>query len=154
MGWVCADERDDKIYPGTKHIVLRRPHAIGHKDELQLLQIYLESAWNTIGKAEACACPKTLAFGLIFGFISLAAMVFGLLGGLRVLKFISFVWGYVLFGAGVFCAVANAVICVLCRKREINKTLENTAQAVREIEAVYSSAAALTEEAAVTGGGK
>lgn len=151
LGWECTETRDDKIYFDIKHIVLRRPHNVEHKDALQLLQIYLESAFNTIGRAEVNPCPKTLIAGLLFGIVSLAAMVLGLLGGLSVFTFIPSVWGYVILGAGAVLAVVNAAVCLKYRKIELNKTRLEVEKAAREIESVYLSAAALTNETAVSG---
>ena len=145
LGWEYLDGRDDKIYYDIKHIVLRRPHAIAYKDELQLLQVYLESAWNRIGKAEANPCPRTLFAGLFFGIISLAAIILGLLGGLGIFKYITSLQGYFLCGAGVALAVINAAICLKYRKYELNKTAQEVETAVHEIKSVYNSAAALTK---------
>lgn len=144
LGWVCVDSRDDKVYGDIKHVVMRRPHFIAHKDELQLLQIYFETAWNKIGKAEENPCPKTLTAGLAFGVLALTAIVLGLLCGLSVLKFIPYVWGYVLCGAGVVSAVINAAVCLKFYKRELAETRKDTAEAERIIERVYRDAVALT----------
>ncbi len=151
LGWVCVDSRDDKIYKDFKCVVMRRPHCVAHKDELQLLQVYLESAWNRIGRAEANPCPKTLAAGLVFGVISLTAMVLGLLCGLSVLHFINSFWGYILFGAGAVLAVINAVICAKAYRRELLKTREEAVEAARIIERVHLDAAALTDNACADG---
>lgn len=144
LGWDCVDSRDDKVYFDIKHIVMRRPHFIANKDELQLLQIYFETAWNKIGKAEANPCPKTLTAGLAFGVLALTAMVLGLLCGLCVLQFIPSVWGYVLFGAGAVVAGINAFVCVKFYGRELAETRRKAAEAERIIQRVYRDAAALT----------
>lgn len=119
LGWECAESKEDRIYRNLLHVTLRRPHSIAHKDELQLLQVYLESALNKIGKINAYPCPKTLFFGLFFGLVSLALIVTGICGAFGLIKSVSRVFGFVLLGLGILSAVLTAVLSFKMHGREL-----------------------------------
>ncbi len=50
FGWKLIEKKDDRFYGDTVHMSFRRPHFIKNKDELQLLQVRLEIAYNNTGK--------------------------------------------------------------------------------------------------------
>ncbi len=53
FGWKLVEQKDDKIYGDVTHMTFMRPHFIKNKDELQLLQVRLEIAYNNMGKFSA-----------------------------------------------------------------------------------------------------
>lgn len=77
LGWERIDEQEDNVYDDIRHLSWRRPHKIPNKDALQLFQVYIESAWNRIGKYERMPRPLTLGFGVITGMLSAAFIVLG-----------------------------------------------------------------------------
>lgn len=50
FGWALTEKSDDKLYDDTVHMTFSRPHNIPNKDELQLLQVRLEIAFNKTGR--------------------------------------------------------------------------------------------------------
>ena len=50
FGWSLTEKKDDKLYYDTVHMAFSRPHGMPYKDELQLLQVRLELAFNKTGK--------------------------------------------------------------------------------------------------------
>ena len=123
LRWDDYEQKEDKIYGNIVHISMRRPHKIENKDKLQLMQVYLEQAWNTIGNAENNSHPKTLIFGLTTELIATAL----LMAGIYLFLLISFTWGIVFMAVGaaafVIC-IAFTVILYRRESKELNKKLE------------------------------
>ena len=67
FGWQQVERRADRRYADIVHLRFRRPHAIANKDALQLLQVRLEIAWNTIGRCESALSARTAAFAVVGG---------------------------------------------------------------------------------------
>lgn len=151
LGWEDIEEREDESYYDVVHISLRRPHKIKHKDDLQLMQVHLESAWNTIGKYSRWHCPKAAAFGTVFGVISLALIMIGLLSALGILKFLIPVYGYMITVLGGIVAIATVVIsAVICSKERKSARLKRLT-AEEEIAAVCERAEQLLHNNGVSG---
>ena len=152
LGWQDIQTKEDDAYDDVVHISLRRPHKIEHKDELQLMQVHLEAAWNTIGKYSRWHCPKAAAFGTVFSVISLALLVFGLLVGFEVLKFLAPVYGFIITALGVAAAITTTVISiVICGKeRKFARLKRLTAE--EEISAVCAYAKQLLNKDAAQDG--
>ena len=74
FGWQQVERRADRRYADIVHLRFRRPHAIANKDALQLLQVRLEIAWNTIGRCESALSARTAAFAVVGG-IAAACLV-------------------------------------------------------------------------------
>ena len=53
FGWEQEERRADRRYADIVHLRFRRPHVVAHKDALQLLQVRMEIAWNTVGRCES-----------------------------------------------------------------------------------------------------
>lgn len=144
LGWEDTEMHEDARYDDITHISLRRPHKIENKDELQLMQVYLEAAWNKIGKIENNPRPKTLIAGLGLGLLSAALLVVGicliLLGQSKILL----AWGVVSAVAAIVAAVLCTVFTVILFKREGKKSAAELEAAKREIEAICLKARELT----------
>ncbi|MDE6356072.1 MAG: hypothetical protein K2L67_02400 [Clostridia bacterium] len=78
LGWEREEKRDDKLHRGRVHLVYRRPHRIGNKDKLQLLQVYLEAALNDEGRLDGKSMPLTAVAGILTGLLTLGFAVAGL----------------------------------------------------------------------------
>ncbi len=148
LGWECVYFDCGKSVKKTVRAVFRRPHNIKNKDELQLLQVYMEYAWNRIDGASLNPCPKTVAAGLTFGAISLAAVIVGVCAVLSVIAAIPLIWGYVLLGAGGLTAAAGTAICAKYCAKERAETQKAAESAAREISEVYYRAEALIKDCA------
>ncbi len=89
FGWQLVNEEENSRYEDIVDLSFERAHNISNKDELQLLQIYMENDLNSLAKLENNKHPKTTAFGLFFGVIGLALVVFAALHGFKILNDLS-----------------------------------------------------------------
>ena len=77
FGWQQVERRADRRYADIVHLRFRRPHAIANKDALQLLQVRLEIAWNTIGRCESALSARTAAFAVVGGIAAACLLAAG-----------------------------------------------------------------------------
>jgi len=156
LGWQDIRAEEDEAYYDIVHISLRRPHKIEHKDELQLMQVHLEAAWNTIGKYSRRHCPKAAAFGIIFGAVSLALIIYGLLGTFGALSFLPRVYGFIIAVFGAAAAVVTVALSIVICRKERNAARLKRLTAEEEISAVCEFAKKLlhTDSPAERGGEK
>ena len=77
FGWQQVERRADRRYADIVHLRFRRPHAIANKDALQLLQVRLEIAWNTIGRCESALSARTAAFAVVCGIAAACLLAAG-----------------------------------------------------------------------------
>lgn len=147
LGWEDTAMKEDVRYDDITHISLRRPHKIENKDALQLLQVYLETAWNKIGKIENNPRPKTLICGLGLGLLSAALLIAGIcLIFLPQMKFL-IVWGLILATLGIITAGLCTAFSIVLFRREGKRSAEELEAAKREIAAICVQARALTNKA-------
>lgn len=78
FGWEVINLKDINN-ENTIEIELKRPHKIKNKDDLQYIQVNMESELNKIGKLEINKHSKSTIFGIVFGMISLLMIVLGLI---------------------------------------------------------------------------
>ena len=79
LGWELESRKHNKHYADLSDLVFCRPHKIENKDELQLLQVYLEDKLNAEGKNEKDRHIKSKCFIVTFGVLGFLFFVFGLL---------------------------------------------------------------------------
>ena len=77
FGWQQVERRADRRYADIVHLRFRRPHAIANKAALQLLQVRLEIAWNTIGRCESALSARTAAFAVVGGIAAACLLAAG-----------------------------------------------------------------------------
>lgn len=104
LGWECVKTEVHSRYFDEQNIIFRRPHVIDHKDERQLMQVYLENALNGLGKLVSKPYPKTTAFLVVIGLILLAAVIFGVT--------VTLVWNGIWFACGIVVAVLGLLAYV------------------------------------------
>lgn len=134
LGWERVEVKEHKIYLDELNLAFRRPHLIDHKDERQLMQVYLDEALNALAKMRINSCPVSTAFCVIFSLLSAAAIAAGLC--------LAFIRGGLWFGGGLAIATLGGALAlftlitsVISFKREkragkeraekLNKTVEN-----------------------------
>lgn len=81
FNWTLETESENKKYEDLQDLTFSRPHKIKHKDDLQLLQVYMEENLNLIGKLEKYKYARTQSFvlclgGIVFTLIALAIWFF------------------------------------------------------------------------------
>ena len=79
FGWVQYDSSQDALYDNLVHISYYRPHKIAHKDELQLLQVNMEMAINSLSKAERYKNLKSMVCGSVIAIFTILFVLFGTL---------------------------------------------------------------------------
>ena len=142
LRWEIYEIDEDRVYDDVVHLSLYRPHKIEHKDELHILQIYLESAWNDIGRAENNPRPKTLLTGLVAGILAIVLIV---VGACLILEAETIV-GAILTACGGVCIAVAVPLCVKLYRIEGVKAEKTIKSAAEEIAAVNKKAAGLFGE--------
>ena len=99
FGWSLSERKEDKLYSDIVHLTFTRPHCIKNKDKLQLMQVRLEIAYNTMGRL-SCKIPVRSSL-----FVGLSGL---LSAGLVACGVIAF-----LFLEGLFAVISGAVLCAL-----------------------------------------
>lgn len=151
LGWEDIEAKEDDAYDDVVHISLRRPHKIAHKDDLQLMQVHLEAAWNTIGKYSRWHCPGAAAFGTVFSVISLALLVLGLLGIFGVFSPLPPIYGYFIIILGGAAAITTVVVSIIICSKERKTARLKRLTAQEEISAVCEYAKQLLQAPAQVG---
>ena len=140
LRWEVYELDEDSVYDDVVHLSLYRPHKIENKDELQILQIYLESAWNDIGRAENNPHAKTLITGLTAGILAVILIV---VGACLIID-ANTVIGAVLVASGGVCTGIAIPVCVKLFKAERITAEKTIKDAAEEIIAVNKKARALS----------
>lgn len=109
FGWILQSSEPHRIYENLVNLSFRRPHKIINKDDLQLLQVYYETAINSIGKLEKLPRPRTVAFSLVSWFIIAALMVASFVFYVLSANYLYSVLGWVCLGAGVALIIPTVV---------------------------------------------
>lgn len=116
FGWKLEDKSDNTRYEDLIDVTFIRPHKIKNKDELQLLQVYLDERLNSIGKIERFRYSRTKSLGISFAVFGVLFIVLGVLNMLNVLTFLGFATGM------IFSIVGTLIILGLVFLPKIFKT--------------------------------
>lgn len=109
FGFSLVFEKENDRYDDIIDLEFERPHNIKNKDELQLLQVYMEETVNGLAKIERNKHTKSLIFALTS---SVFALAFIFLGAYLVLKIAS-LWGLIWGVASVIVGTAIAIVTIL-----------------------------------------
>lgn len=140
LGWENTAVREYGSSGRLLDMSFRRPHFIAQRDQLQLLQVYLETALNTEGWLERMPRPKTFFFCLFGGLLSLALIAAGLSFVFLAQTLRPFVFGWVLFGMGAAFALTDALFTVQFYRLEGVVVAKRWKEAKEEIERVCAEA--------------
>lgn len=119
FGWVLENETENKKYEDLIDLTLKRPHQIENKDELQLMQVYMEEKVNKIGKIEHHKHSKTTAFCLFFGVIGLFMLIVGVFSLLNIIKDVNFIVSIVFSVIGSVFSLLTAICTPIIYKKEL-----------------------------------
>lgn len=123
LGWERVEVKEHKIYLDELNLAFRRPHFVEHKDELQLMQVYLDEALNGLAKMRARPCPYSTAFCVIFSLLSVAAIITGLC--LALVRGGNWFYGGLCISAcGGALALATLITSIIAFRREKRAELE------------------------------
>lgn len=142
FGWKLTENRQDKLYADTVHMTFTRPHFIKNKDELQLLQVRLEIAYNNTGKL-AWKCRHCAALIVALVTLLVAAYIVGgvflvLNGGLYPIIF-----GAVSFALGAALAASGGIYAGKIYKRDVKKYTVLIKKELDKIDGLCAQAKAL-----------
>lgn len=117
FGWSLAEKKDDRLYGDITHMTFTRPHFIEHKDELQLLQVRLEIAYNDMGRFSYKRGLRASLFGSFSGLLAAAFVA----GGILLFLLLGGVWPQVAGSLACACGVALGIICGIFTPRIYEK---------------------------------
>ena len=120
FGWTLTERKDDKLYCDVTHMTFTRPHFIENKDELQLLQVRLEIAYNNTGKLSHKMSSRAVTFGNLAGLLAILFTVGGVLL-LLTEGLLPLVFGSLLCVVGVVEGVAGGLLAYGVYKRDKKK---------------------------------
>lgn len=116
--WTLTKESPNKLYEDLVDLTFERPHKIENKDELQLLQVYMEENLNETARLERNKHSKTIALSLSFGVLSLMSLVLGILFCCNIFPNISISIGIVLVVVGVIVSTLLSIFLQKLFKKE------------------------------------
>ena len=145
FGWKLTECKDDKLYGDIVHISFTRPHAIKNKDELQLLQVRLEIAYNNTGKFARKVNKRTV---YLFALVALLTAAFVAGGVFTILNggLLPIIFGSVACAWGAFFATAGGICAGRVYKEDKIKYAGLIEKEVEKIEDICNKARALGGE--------
>lgn len=99
FGWELVKAEENDLYEDLVDLSFIRPHKIENKDDLQLLQVYMEEKLNEAAKAQRRRYEKSTILGLTAGIFGAMLIGFGLLISLAS-TLLDFAWGIVFASMG------------------------------------------------------
>ena len=78
LKWEIVGQQQNKSYEDIVDLEFIRPHKIKNKDELQLLQVYMEEELNNFAKKESKKHSKSTIAGLSVGLFGISLMSLGI----------------------------------------------------------------------------
>ena len=142
--WDLVKETENERFEDVVDLTFQRRHNIENKDELQLLQVYMEDNLNSVAKLERNKHLKSIIFELTFGPIGLALITLGLLFCFHILPVLGLIGGIVLAVLGLVCEVLIAIFVPLMVKKERNCFDEKREQKGQDLEALFDRVRILT----------
>ena len=143
FGWTLIRENENNRYEDLIDLQFARPHKFKNKDELQLLQIYMEENLNKLGKLENNKYAKTTASALFFDIVGIALFVLGILAIFNVVKFWGLAGGLPLIIVGVLLLIIGSILTPKLYKKECSDFASNSSSLTKHIEEVCSKAQSL-----------
>ena len=128
FGWTLTDRKEDKLYGDIVHLTFSRPHCIKNKDELQLMQVRLEIAYNAMGRY-SCKIPVRSALsGSLLGLLSLGLATGGAFIFLLLEGYLSIILGVL----SCVTAIATGIFCVILTRTLRRRDREKYSQLIEE----------------------
>lgn len=117
FGWTLERSRENAHYEDLVDLTFSREHNIPHKDDLQLLQVYMEERINATAKKEHNKHALSTSLGLCLGVLGLAMIVLGILILTQILPY-KLAAAVVLLGLGSASVVLTAIFIPKIVKKE------------------------------------
>jgi len=146
LGWELVEKAENNKYEDLIDLTFERDHKIENKDELQLLQVYMEDKLNDIGKTERRKHAKSTAMSLVLGPLTLAAILCGLILIFEMKGVAVWVSAAVLFVFALINIILMAVFLPITIRREKNLFQERTVMLEAELDKICKQAKILLGE--------
>lgn len=121
FGWSLKEKKDDKLYGDTVHMTFSRPHCIAGKDELQLLQVRLEIAYNKTGKYNEKKKYGALICGNFYLFAALIFICCGVCFIIFDRNLFTVIAASILFAIGAATLILGAIVAAGVYKHDKRK---------------------------------
>ena len=93
FGWEVVSSKNNLRYSNILDVEFIRPHKISNKDELQFLQVNMESDLNKKGRLEKRKHSKSTSLGLILGIVAVICFIGGIASFINLSKVLGVVLG-------------------------------------------------------------
>ena len=140
FAWEKVQVSDNTRYEDLVDVTFQRAHKVPHKDDLQLMQIYMESCLNRIGRLESTKHSRSTILGLALGIFSLAMCGLGLWLIISIATTLSIIFGAIAVAVGVALLVLTTLLSVRLFKRERGDFEDKKAKLDGELESICSKA--------------
>lgn len=121
FGWTLTEKEEDSLYEDVTHMTFTRPHFIKNRDELQLLQVRLEIAYNNMGKLSSKSRLRTSLFSSLFALLCAALIAGGIAVILLLDGLLPIISGALLCAAGVAAGVLGGLVSHRVYKKDRQK---------------------------------
>ena len=128
LGYTLCEVQENKRYEDIVDLTFTRPHKIENKDELQLLQVYMEEKLNEMAKLEKHKNSKTTIFGLCFGSFAILFLILGILGVFNIINFLNLPWCIAFICLGCLCLILELFMLPKIHKKEKIDFIKNHRQ--------------------------
>lgn len=142
--WKLVDQSENNRYEDIIDLTFIREHKIENKDELQLLQVYMEERLNNVGKLEKNKNAKSTSFGLFFGAIGTFLFIFGLMCCFQCFLLLNLFTSIVFSCIGLILIIICAIFLPKIIKKEKSDFIFNKKKVEKEIDDICNKALSLT----------
>ena len=118
FGYTLISETPNERYEDILNLEFERPHKIKNKDELQLLQVYMEENVNELAKLERNKPSKSTAFDLFFGALCLAFVALGAYFVLKIQTILGLIFGVISIIFGIAIGIVTTIVSIEISKQE------------------------------------
>lgn len=120
FGWEVNEIKQHHQFENILEIEFVRNHFIKNKDELQLLQVYLDHDINLLGKLEKNKHSKTTIWGIVLGLIGGVFCTASVMSFIKLEMYLSIIFGvlFALFAISIF-VVMTIVLLRLAKKEKV-----------------------------------
>lgn len=146
LGWKKTQISKNSQNSSLVEVEFSRKHFVENKDDLQLLQIYIESDLNQIGKLERYRHAKTTAIGLVFGLLLAGFLAAGISIFCLLANVFSWIGASVLLFAALAVLILELIYLPKLYKKEKEVFCEKVEKCKAELDFACSRAKILTGE--------
>ena len=140
FGWNLSDQVANRKYEDLVDLTFTRPHKVSNKDELQLLQVYMEERFNNLARSERNKNAKSTIFGLCYGMIALIIAILGTLICLEIIPFYRFAVGIPLIVFAFAMFISEGIVLPRIVKSENNEFKLEHSRLENELQQICSKA--------------